>query len=97
MNLIIGFCFGAMIGWPFESSPNSKWAGTYTTDSWNGNHSEKLVLNEDGTCERPRQESSPCTYKVVGNKVYFNDEDRTYTTLGETGLVYNDTAFTKLK
>ena len=98
VTLVLGYILGATIGFSFGgNSGNSKWAGVYTSETWNGNQRVSLTLNEDGTCSLPSQYNNPCTYEVKGNKVYFNGENTSYATVGETGIVYHDNHFTKLK
>ena len=94
--LAIGYVLGAAIGWPKDDG-YSQWAGTYTNDTWNGNQRVSLVLNKDGTCKRPKMESSPCTYEVRDGYVYFNGESESTTAIGKDGIVYSNAAFTKLK
>ena len=94
--LVIGYILGAFIGFGGGDKANS-WAGTYTTETWNGHERVSLVLNNDGTCKLPKQENTACTYEVKDGYVYFNGQTTSTTAIGETGLVYSDHNFTKLK
>ncbi len=94
--LLLGYILGAFIGFGGKDD-TSKYAGTYTADTWNGHERVSLVLNKDGTCKLPKQESAPCTYEVKDGYVYFNGQEKSTTAIGDTGLVYSDHSFTKLK
>lgn len=94
--LVAGYLLGAFIGFGGGDSA-SKYAGVYTSETWNGNQRVSLTLNEDGTCSLPSQYNTPCTYEIKDKKVYFNGENTSYATVGETGIVYHDNHFTKLK
>lgn len=95
--LIVGYLLGAFIGFGGGDTA-SKYAGTYTNDTWNGNQRVSLVLNKDGTCKLPHQyNGDTCTYEVKDGYVYFNGEATSDTAIGETGLVYKEHNFTKLK
>lgn len=104
--LVVGYVLGATIG--FGGSNNSsnngsngdskpKWVGIYTNDTWGGHDRVSITLNADGTCKRPSYGGGECTYEVKDDKVYFNGYEDSYATLGDTGLVYNDHLFVKLK
>ena len=95
ISLAIGYILGASIG--FGGNSGSKYAGTYTNDTWNGHERVSLVLNKDGTCKLPKQYDTTCTYEVRDGYVYFNGQTTSDTAIGETGLVYKDHNFTKLK
>ena len=95
--LIMGYLLGAFIGFGNGGSSNSKYVGTYTSDTWNGHERVSIVLNKDGTCKLPKQYDNTCTYEVRDGYVYFNGQETSTTAIGETGLVYADNNFTKLK
>ena len=94
--LAVGYILGALIGFGGGNGSNSKYVGTYTNTSWNGG-SASLVLNSDGTCKLPSQYDRSCTYEIKDGYVYFNGQETSTTAIGETGLVYADHNFTKLK
>lgn len=94
--LVVGYILGATIGFG-KIGGKPSYVGTYTYDKWNGNQQVSLTLNDDGTCKRPSYGNDPCTYEVKGNQVYFNGEGYSYATVGETGIVYHDSLFIKLK
>lgn len=96
ISVAFGYFLGSFFGLDFTEN-NSKWAGTYTTDRWNTYESVKLVLNEDGTCERPKTYNDDCVYKVKNGQVYFNGESSSSTAIGEDGIVYKNVRFQKLK
>ena len=92
--LVLGFILGAVIRFG-DGTPY--WVGTYTNDTWSGNQRVSLVLKKDGTCKKPKQENTPCTYEVRDGYVYFNGETTSSTAIGQDGLVYSNSYFTKLK
>ena len=96
--LVVGYLLGAFIGFGGGGKTTASYAGTYTTTTWNG-HNASLVLNADGTCKLPSQypPDAPCSYVVKDGYVYFNGEATSDTAIGETGLVYKENNFTKLK
>lgn len=96
ISVAFGYLLGSIFGRDYTQD-YSKWAGTYTTDRWNIYEHATLILNEDGTCERPKLPKGECTYKVKNGYVYFNGEENSTTAIGESGLVYNTVRFEKLK
>ena len=95
ITLIIGYLLGAFIG--FGGHGGSEWSGTYTTDKWNGSQRVSLVLNGDGTCQLPKRQNEKCTYEIRDKQIFFNGETTSNASIGEDGLVYMDTYFSKLK
>ena len=86
------------MGFGAVDNKQTKYVGTYTNDSWNGHERVSIILREDGTCELPSSfDEGSCTYEVRDGYVYFNNQATSTTAIGDTGLVYFDHKFTKLK
>lgn len=99
ISLVLGFALGFVTCLLINKADNnfSKYAGTYTTETWNGG-TASIVLNKDGSCKLPSDYSNmPCTYQIEDGQVYFRGDTKNKYAIGETGIVYHDHKFVKLK